>query len=112
MQTLNVGAVRTDEEYKAAEEQRRVDLRSLSERLGAPLALELCGSTVWASRVLWPSSMVGQPYFRFETAKARNIREQLQRLVFGPATERFLSDPVQRYIRAQLESHAGKTLLA
>jgi hypothetical protein len=28
MQTLNVGAGRTDEEYKAAEEQRRDDLRS------------------------------------------------------------------------------------
>lgn len=28
MQTLNVGAGRTDEEYKAAEEQRRVDLRA------------------------------------------------------------------------------------
>ena len=28
MQTLNVGAGRTDEEYKAAEEQRRTDLRA------------------------------------------------------------------------------------
>jgi hypothetical protein len=28
MQTLNVGASRTDEEYKAAEESRRVELRS------------------------------------------------------------------------------------
>lgn len=28
MQTLNVGAGRTDEEYKAAEEQRRADLRN------------------------------------------------------------------------------------
>src|SRR5437764_878085 len=28
MQTLNVGAGRTDDEYKAAEEQRRADLRS------------------------------------------------------------------------------------
>jgi hypothetical protein len=56
--------------------------------------------------------MVGQPYFRFETAEPRNIIEQLQRLVFGPAAERFLSDPVQRYIRAQLESHAGKTQMA
>ena len=31
MQTLNVGAGRTDEEYKAAEEQRRVDLRAESQ---------------------------------------------------------------------------------
>jgi hypothetical protein len=30
MQTLNVGAGRTDEEYKAAEEQRRADLRAES----------------------------------------------------------------------------------
>jgi hypothetical protein len=28
MQTLNVGAGRTDNEYKAAEEQRRADLRT------------------------------------------------------------------------------------
>jgi len=31
MQTLNVGAGRTDAEYKAAEEQRRADLRADSE---------------------------------------------------------------------------------
>lgn len=31
MQTLNVGAGRTDQEYKAAEEQRRADLRSSSQ---------------------------------------------------------------------------------
>jgi len=31
MQTLNVGAGRTDEEYKAAEEQRRADLRAESQ---------------------------------------------------------------------------------
>jgi hypothetical protein len=31
MQTLNVGAGRTDEEYKAAEEQRRADLKADSE---------------------------------------------------------------------------------
>src|SRR5215469_14266704 len=30
MQTLNVGAGRTDEDYKAAEEQRRADLRAES----------------------------------------------------------------------------------
>ena len=32
MQTLNVGAGRTDEEYQAAEEQRRADLRADSRR--------------------------------------------------------------------------------
>lgn len=32
MQTLNVGAGRTDEEYKAAEEQRRADLKADSRR--------------------------------------------------------------------------------
>src|SRR4029077_9500521 len=31
MQTLNVGAGRTDQEYKAAEEQRRADLRADSQ---------------------------------------------------------------------------------
>jgi hypothetical protein len=31
MQTLNVGAGRTDNEYKAAEEQRRADLRADSQ---------------------------------------------------------------------------------
>jgi hypothetical protein len=34
MQTLNVGAGRNDEEYKAAEEQRRTDLRAESRSAG------------------------------------------------------------------------------
>jgi hypothetical protein len=90
-------------------DDRDAALKSVSDRLGSPLALGLCGSTVWASRVLWPSMMEGQPYFRFETAEPRNILEQLQRFIFGPASEKFLSDPVQRYIGAQLQSHAAKT---
>src|SRR5882724_8377909 len=33
---------------------RDLVLRSLSDRLGSQLELGLCGSTEWASRVLWP----------------------------------------------------------
>ena len=88
-------------------EGRDATLRSLSDRLGSPLELVLCGSTAWASRVLWPSSMVGEPYFSFEIAEPRHVLNRLQRFVFGPTTERFLSDPVQRYIREKLKSHAS-----
>jgi hypothetical protein len=90
-------------------DDRDAALSSLSDKLGSPLELRLCGSTVWASRVLWPPSMVGQQYFAFKTAEPRNILERLQGVVFGPATERFLSNTVQRYIKAQLESRKSKT---
>lgn len=76
---------------------RDAALRSLSDRLGSPLELGLCGSTVWASRVLWPPRMAGQQYFTFKAAEPRNILERLREVVFGPAIERFLSDPIQRY---------------
>lgn len=90
-------------------DDRDAALSRLSDKLGSPLELGLCGSTVWASRVLWPPSMVEQQYFTFRTAEPRSILERLQGVVFGPATEGFLSDPVQHYIRAQLASRTSKT---
>jgi hypothetical protein len=87
---------------------RDAALRTLADRLGSPMALVLSASTVWASRVLWPPDMAEQEYFTFKTAEPNNILERLGGLVFGPATECFLSDPVQHYIRAQLKSRASK----
>lgn len=90
-------------------DDRDAALSSVADKLGSPLELHLCGSTVWASRVLWPPSMMEEQYFTFKTAEPRNIFERLQRVAFGPVTERFLSDPVQRYVRAQLESSRSRT---
>jgi hypothetical protein len=42
-------------------------LHALEERLGSELTLDLYGSTDFASRVLWPPSLAGQPMFRFYT---------------------------------------------
>lgn len=38
-------------------------LADLSARLGTPLSLDLVFSTTFASRVLWPPSLAGQPLF-------------------------------------------------
>ena len=40
-------------------------LRALSAKLGAPLLTGLCHSTDFASRVLWPESLAGEPMFQF-----------------------------------------------
>jgi hypothetical protein len=40
-------------------------LLALGEALGNPLELGLCNSVDYASRVLWPRSLAGQPMFQY-----------------------------------------------
>src|SRR5688500_1399372 len=47
-------------------------LRALGAKLGAPLEAGLCNSTDFASRVLWPPSLAGQPMFRFEATPPKD----------------------------------------
>jgi len=55
-------------------------LEALGAKLGSPLELGLCGSTDFASRVLWPQSLAGEPMFRFEDIPRRG----LWGWIFGP----------------------------
>ena len=55
-------------------------LRSLGAKLGAPLEIGLCHSTDFASRVLWPPSLAGQPMFRFNDVRPKGLLGK----IFGP----------------------------
>ncbi len=41
-------------------------LRALGGKLGGTLEVGLCGSADFASRVLWPPALAGEPMFRFD----------------------------------------------
>lgn len=47
-------------------EGRDVFLKSLGARLGGAIDSGLCQSTDFASRILWPVELVGQPMFQYE----------------------------------------------
>jgi hypothetical protein len=56
-------------------------LSQLGERLGAALVLQLCNSTDFASRILWPPHLVGQPMFKFTDVVPRGFFQRLRHLV-------------------------------
>lgn len=55
-------------------------LRVLGAKLGSPLVPGLCNSTDFASRVLWPPSLAGEPMFRYDDAPRKGLWGKL----FGP----------------------------
>jgi hypothetical protein len=59
-------------------------LRALGARLGVPLDVGLCHSTDFASRVLWPPSLAGQPMFRYQDVSPKDFLGKL----FGPTRNR------------------------
>ena len=59
-------------------------LYRLSERLGYPLAVGLCDSTDFASRVLWPPALAGQAMFRFDNVAPKGLIGKS----FGPTRNR------------------------
>ena len=69
-------------------EGRDAFLRALGERLGSPLELGLCNSTDFASRVLWPSSLTGEPMFRYEIIPPKGIVGRVLSSMFGPLQNR------------------------
>ena len=72
-------------------ENRDACLRTLGDHWGAKLNCGLCNSTDYASRILWPGHLVGEPMFEF--TKAQRSQGMLQRVVhfFLPATAQTLS---------------------
>jgi len=55
-------------------------LRALGARLGARLETGLCHSTDFASRVLWPPSLVGEPMFKFTELPPKGLLRRLLRI--------------------------------
>ncbi len=52
-------------------------LRALGAKLGAPLECGLCHSTDYASRVLWPPSLAGEPMFHYEDLPPEGVLGRL-----------------------------------
>jgi hypothetical protein len=66
-------------------------LRALGAALDSPFELGLCHSTDFASRVLWPPSLVGEPMFRFDDIPPNGLVERF----FGtPQNRQTYSDQV------------------
>lgn len=65
-------------------------LQALGERLDADLLLSLSGSTSFASRILYPVSLEGQPMFDFESEKPRGIWRRAMNFI-APRTNQRLS---------------------
>ena len=59
-------------------------LRALGAKLGILLELDLCHSADFASRVLWPPALAGEPMFRFDDIAP----EGLWGTLFGPSQNR------------------------
>ena len=52
-------------------------LRALRATLGTPLEVGLCHSADFASRVLWPPSLAGEPMFRFDDVPPKGLLGKL-----------------------------------
>lgn len=52
-------------------------LRMLGAKLGSPLEVRLCHSADFASRVLWPPSLAGEPMFRFDDAPPKGLLDRI-----------------------------------
>jgi hypothetical protein len=55
-------------------------LRDLGAKLGSPLVLGLCHSTDFASRVLWPPSLAGDPMFKYMELPSKGLLRRLFRI--------------------------------
>lgn len=55
----------------------------LRQRLGHNFRCHLAGSTDYASNVLWPSSIAGQPFFDFNECHPKSIGEHIKRVFSG-----------------------------
>jgi hypothetical protein len=76
-------------------------LRVLAARLGGPLEVGLCHSTDFASRVLWPPSLAGQPMFRYDDVPPKGLLGK----VLGPRQNR---QTYTEQIAAALGDAAGR----
>jgi hypothetical protein len=71
----------------------------LSEQLNIPLQLQLCNSTDWKSRVIWPIHLAGTDYFQFTPVKPISLVSSICKAVFGPQLEYRVAEPIRKYIQ-------------
>jgi hypothetical protein len=61
-------------------------LCELGQMLGGPLFPALAGSTTFASRVLWPQQLYGQPVFTYNARRAASVAGRLLEGLLGPTS--------------------------
>lgn len=85
--------------YAAGREQF---LKALSDRLGVPIALRLVASTKYASRVLWPASLLDKPMFVYTDKWPSNgLLRAMVKLFGGPFRNvQNYSQEVEHYLQA------------
>jgi hypothetical protein len=76
----------------------------LKTRLGADMDFGLCVSTDWTSRILWPPSLAGQPYFRFDPVQPSTVLDKLKGRVFGPTLEYRPTEDVTKHCDGALRA--------
>jgi hypothetical protein len=85
----------------AVESGMEKSLADLSVLLGSLRVYGLVQSTEWASRVVWPPSIEGQPYFQFNRVESEGIWERLTSRVFGRTLEHKPAEEVLAYLQAE-----------
>jgi hypothetical protein len=73
-------------------------VRNLAHRWKTNIELLLFNSTEWASRVVWPPTLVGREYFESRVVEPKKLAEKLRRFAFGPVYEYFPSQSVREFL--------------
>lgn len=73
-------------------------LQALESKLGAPLNLNLCNSTDFASRILWPPPLVSEFLFHYEEVPSKGW---LSWLLGSKQVRQTNSEPVRKYLNGE-----------
>jgi hypothetical protein len=86
-------------------EERDDALKVLGNRLGHPIESGLQTSADYASRVMWPPSLLGRPLFDFRKTQRTGLGRVLDPVV--PLITRSLTNEVCAYIRQECSRRRG-----
>jgi len=81
-------------------------LDALGTRWGTPLDLHLAGSTDFASRILWPRHLRGEPLFNFTNETPRGVWQRLRNWVL-PRTQQTLSQAASVELSTAAKTASG-----
>ena len=74
-------------------------LSALEEQLSTPMLLQLAGSTDYASRILWPANLTGEPMFDYEEIPPTGLWNRIKSLNL-PQVKQSFSQAVLQVLRA------------
>jgi hypothetical protein len=77
-------------------------VRNLAQTWKSNIELSLVNSTEWASRVVWPPTLVGKEYFEPRVAEPKKLAEKLRRFAFGPVHQYFPSQSVREFLLSRI----------